>query len=236
MGCIAQSERDKLYTMLPERTPIDSLINFEAIIRHFWKRAVAEVKWDHAHLDKKALDALREENTPNRRDAVREWLQAYRVFRVRGIATQRNEIVDAILGWADSKGRERDLDSPEALSAAHRELMKAVCEAYTHNSQNRPREFTSLASKALWLCYPDTVPVFDSYAQRALWVMAKLETGIAAPPSGPDYDQFVSVWKQFYRKFLTTTSNLDTDDCPHRVRVFDRILWLIGKDQYTVPA
>ena len=111
--------------------------------------------------------------------------------------------------------------------------MKAVCDAYIDGSQNSQRAFTSLTSKALWLCYPDKIPMFDSYARCALWVLAKLEIGIAAPPSEDDYYQFVSVWLQFYTRYLDAISSLDTDGYPYRVRVFDNILWMIGKDQYT---
>lgn len=78
--------------------------------------------------------------------------------------------------------------------------------------------------------------MFDSYAQRALWVLAKLEIGIAAPTNGADYYQFVSVWAQFYERYLDTINGLDTNGYPYRVRVFDRILWMIGKDQYTFPT
>ena len=60
--------------------------------------------------------------------------------------------------------------------------------------------------------------------------------GIASPASGPEYNQFVSVWNQFCEKYLATFSTLNRDGYPYLVRVFDRILWLIGKDQYTVPA
>jgi hypothetical protein len=222
--------------MLPERATIRSMIDFGAIIRHLWANAIKDMMWDHAHHDVKALDALSTEDDPNRRDTIRDWLQAYRVFRVRGIATRRDKIADAVLRWADSRDRDRDLDSPDALYAAHKELMKSVCDAYIHGSQNSRREFTSLTSKALWLCYPDKIPMFDSYAQRALWVLAKLEIGIAAPPSGADYYQFVSVWTQFYERYLDTISGLDTDGYLYRVRVFDRILLMIGKDQYTFPT
>jgi len=222
--------------MLPERATSPSMIDFEAIIRHLWANAIKEMMWDHAHYDVKALDALSREDDPNRRDTIRDWLQSYRVFRVPGIATQRDKIADAVLRWADSRDRERDLGGPDALYAAHKELMKSVCDAYVHDSQNKRREFTSLTSKALWLCYPGQVPMFDSYAQRALWVLAKLEIGIAAPPSGADYYQFVSVWTEFYERYLDTISGLDTNGYPYRVRVFDRILCMIGKDEYTFPT
>jgi hypothetical protein len=210
------------------------MINFEAIIRCFWERAVQDVKRDFDDHDREALDALDKKDAQNRTDSVRRWLQAYRVFRVRGIAAQKDLIADAVLKWADPRDHERNLGSPSELDAAHRELMEPICKAYLCNSQNQPREFTSLTSKALWLCYPEKVPMFDSYAQRALWVLAKLEFGIAAPSSGSDYFQFVSVWKQLYEIYLPTLSNLNAEGYPYPVRVFDRILWLIGKDQYTI--
>lgn len=222
--------------MLPERATVPSMIDFEAIIRHLWANAIKDMAWDHARYDVKALDALSRGDDPNRRDTIRDWLQAYRVFRVRGIATQRDKIADAVLRWADSRDRDKCLTGPYALYAAHEELMKSVCNAYVHGSQNNRREFTSLTSKALWLCYPDKIPMFDSYAQRALWVLAKLESGIATPPSGGDYYQFASVWTQFYERYFDTISGLDTDGYPYRMRVFDRILWMIGKGQYTFPT
>jgi hypothetical protein len=223
--------------MLPERAITPLLINFDAVLRHLWAGAVTSVKWDHEHYDAEALDALCKDNDPNRRGTIRRWLQAYRVFRVRGIATQKDKIADAVLTWADSRAHERNLDGPDALHAAYEELMTPVCDAYTHDSKNKRREFTSLTSKALWLCYPDKVPMFDSHAQRALLVLAKLESGIVAPPAGAsDYHQFVFVWTQFYEKYRDAISNSDIHGYLYRVRVFDRVLWMIGKDQYTIPS
>jgi len=142
-----------------------------------------------------------------------------------------------VLTWADSREHKRILDGPGALHSAHEELMRRVCDAYTHDSENKRREFTSLTSKALWLCCPDKVPMFDSHAGRALWVLTKIESGIVAPPGGAsDYHQFVFVWTQFYEKYRDAISNSDIRGYPYRVRVFDRILWMIGKDQYTIPS
>lgn len=137
------------------------MLDFDAVIQWFWLRAVKAVNWDHPRYDEKALEAINREGIPNRRDAIRDWLQAYRVLRVRGIATQRNEIADAILKWADARDRERNLETPTELSAAHKELTGSVLDAYLRSSENQSREFTSLTSKALWLCYPEKVPMFD---------------------------------------------------------------------------
>jgi len=214
----------------------EGVINFDAIIRQLWGDAVKGVISDFERYDKNALDALDHRDRPDRHKNIREWLQAYRVFRVRGIATQKDKITDAVLTWADSRDRDRKLDGPDALLAAHENLMKSVCDAYVHDSQNKRREFTSLTSKALWLCYPGQVPMFDSYAQRALWVLAKLESKIGAPSTDESaYRQFVSVWKQLYERYGAAINSLDMRDYKYRVRVFDRILWMIGKDQYTIP-
>ena len=77
--------------MLPEQAPLQLMVNLDAAIRHFWVQAVEDVKWDYVHYDVKALDALNETNDPNRRDAIRKWLETYRVFRVRGIAPQKTK-------------------------------------------------------------------------------------------------------------------------------------------------
>lgn len=222
--------------MLPERAPIAPAINFEVILKHLWADSVQGVKRDHKAYDAEALDALSNEKDPGRWDKIRNWLQAYKVFRVRGIANQKDKIAEAVLAWADSRDRNRDLESPAALSIAHQSLMESVCDAYVCDSQNKRRDFVSLASKALWLCYPDKIPMFDSYAQRALWVLAKLETGLRTPPGRYGYHPFVSVWKDVYEKYAATINDLPTDGYQYRVRVFDRILWQIGMDQYSIPA
>jgi hypothetical protein len=60
------------------------------------------------------------------------------------------------------------------------------------HADGRSRDFTSLASKALWLSYPHDVPIFDSFVQRALWVIAKLEDGgMKGPTGGSEYRRFI---------------------------------------------
>ena len=49
-----------------------------------------------------------------------------------------------------------------------------------------------------------------------------------------EYEQFVHVWKQLYSKYEKTIENLNNGilPIPISVRVFDRILWLIGRPSY----
>jgi hypothetical protein len=212
------------------------MMNFETVVRHYWPKALCSIKEDPKELerDREAIKAVTDRQLPTRRDDLRKWLWFYRVLQ--GLTTDEGlKIAGAVLGWADDdRNRGRNLTTAEALAAAHAELMKVVCQAYGNG-----HAFTSLASKALWLCYPESVPMFDGRTRNALYVISKIENGInpiaeKTPESKktPEYEQFVHVWKQLYSKCKETIENLDIGDYPYRVRVFDRILWLIGGPFY----
>jgi len=210
------------------------MMNFETVVCHYWPRALRNIKEDPKELerDQEAIKAVtdRQLPIPERREDLRKWLQFYAVFQ--GLTNaQRDQIAGAVLVWADARNQRRDLTTAESLAAAHAELMKVVCKAY-----GRRRDFTSLASKALWLCYPESVPMFDGWTRNALHVISKIENGInPIAEKTPEYEQFVHVWKQLYSKYKETIENLDIGTCPYpvyRVRVFDRILWLIGRPSY----
>jgi len=214
------------------------MMNFETVVRHYWPKALRNIKEDPKELerDQEAIKAVTDRQLPisKRRDDLRKWLWFYRVLQ--GLTTDEGlKIAGAVLGWADDdRNRGRNLTTAEALAAAHAELMKVVCQAYGNG-----HAFTSLASKALWLCYPESVPMFDGRTRNALYVISKIENGInpiaeKTPESKktPEYEQFVHVWKQLYSKCKETIENLDIGDYPYRVRVFDRILWLIGGPFY----
>lgn len=149
-------------------------------------------------------------------------------------SAQRDQVTEAVLAW--KRDPRKDLTTPEALSAAHAELTDEICRTYIpKDPEAKKRNFTSLASKALWLCYPDSVPIFDGYARYAIYVLSKLQGGIALrPETEPEYSQFVHVWKQLYAKHRDTLESLDIGSYPYRVRVFDRTLWLIGRPSYRV--
>ncbi len=208
------------------------MMNFETVVRYYWPKALRDIKEDPEERDRdqKAIKAVtdRQLSIKERQDDLREWLRFYGVFQ--GLTTlERIKIADAVLVWADDdRNRSGDLTTPEALAAAHAELMKVVCKAY-----GKRRDFTSLASKALWLCYPESVPMFDGWTRNALYVISKIENGInPIAEKTPEYEQFVHVWKQLYSKYEKTIENLNNGTYPYCVRVFDRILWLIGRPSY----
>lgn len=173
--------------------------------------------------DSQALLILKDKSASHRSEGIRRWLQSYRVFQ--GIDGPKRPVISAaVLQWADIRDMQRDLTTADALTMAHSELM-AVCA----QANGKKRDFTSLASKALWLCYPDSVPIFDRFAQRALWVISKLETDLnPLPKTEPEYRQFVHIWKTLYERYASALNEIDIGAYPYRVRIFDKILWLIG--------
>jgi len=186
------------------------MVDFEAVITHFGPQAV-ELQLSEAEADKPALAAIRKNAEPasGRVEQVRSWLLSYKVFQ--GIdSLKRTAITEAVLRWADCQDDQRNLRAHDALVQAHQELAGRCSIAYGSR-----REFTSLASKALWLRYPDTVPLFDSFARRALWVIGKIERDIAPPAhQKSEYGKFTYAWKILYERYASSMAGLDTKGYP----------------------
>jgi hypothetical protein len=205
------------------------VIDFEAIILHWGPQAVATLTSpDWGYPDREAIEAVRTPTDPIRIAVMRDWLQRYRVFL--GIeGRKRTNIAAAVLQWADSPNRPTCLSTADAICAQHESLREACIAAY-----GKERNFTSLASKALWLRYPEDVPLFDSYVKRTLWVLSKLESGIVSPDNGAsEYQRFVTVWKAFYDRYKTAWGKIEMKGYKYPVRAFDVMLWMIGSPGYS---
>jgi hypothetical protein len=205
------------------------MINFEAVIRHFGQEAQRLQAEEAEVIDNTVLLILENRAAEGRIETVRNWLRSYQTFQ--GIdGANRSAIATAVLEWADSRDVQRNLTSVDALAMAHAELM-AVCT----RANGANRNFTSLASKALWLRYPESVPIFDSFTQRALWVVSKLETNLTVlPDDWSEYHKFAHIWKALYERYASALNAIDMGTYPFRVRVFDKILWLIGEPRYGI--
>jgi hypothetical protein len=214
------------------------MVIFEAVISRFGPEAVNLLLNDKdVKADDEAIHAVKAQSDTERVDKIRHWLQIYEVFQyIPG--PQRSAIAAAVLCWADSRDISIRLTTEDALCKAHESLMNKCVEAY-----GKERDFKSLASKALWLCYPNDVPIFDSFAQRALWVFAKIDNDITplsdnalidlAPQlKNREYRQFVHIWKALYDLNKQSIDALEKHDYPYSVRVFDKILWIIGSPYY----
>ena len=208
---------------------MNSILGFDALIRYFGPEAIrrlsAEVDWD-----KKAFEVVGNTGSERRPENLRDWLSSYAVFQ--GIDNSRRDaLTRAVLNWTDNRPHNSRLDTLHTLVGAHADLMAACSQA-----DGRSRDFTSLASKALWLRYPDVVPMYDRFVQEALWMLSKLEPDlpavIDAPHSASKYGPFALVWRTLYDRYAPSIAAIDSSGYPYRVRIFDRILWLIGEPVY----
>ena len=92
----------------------------------------------------------------------------------------------------------------------------------------RRRAVTVLTSKALWCCYPNDVPILDSYAEQALWVICRL-SGKEPARNQSRRARFVDGWFQVYGDVRLAIEQADLNGYPYRVRVLDKLLWYLGQ-------
>ena len=205
------------------------MLNFDQVIRTIGPQAYELQQLDVTG-DAKALNAVSSRNDIARSQSIINWLRYYAVWRGLNSA-ERNMIAQAALAWCDSQPATSSRADLEYLVRAHEELARA-CRA----AVNGKRQFESLASKVLWLRYPYDTPIFDGNAQRALWVLSKCQSRVLlVPPKATTYGQFTAVWNQFYSRHRGAIESIDIGDYPYRVRIFDRILWMLGAPRYTLP-
>ena len=160
---------------------------------------------------------------------VRKWLESYNVFQSFTVP-ERNRVTRAILRFADAQPKRLAM-KPDSIIDAHTALV-AVCQ----KAYGKKRDFTSLASKALWLRYPKVVPLYDRMAQNSLFLISKIEPDLPAFDGrfqgGERYAPFVKIWCTLYKRYSEELEGFATPEYPYAVRILDRILWLLGEPTY----
>jgi hypothetical protein len=180
---------------------------------------------DERKFDLDTVKLLHDKEAPRgeRRAKVRSWLYGYSVLR--GIRSETVEkIVNAVLEYADGP-RPVSLGSNQADIAREFFALQALLAPPLGN-----RNSDSLTSKALWLCYPDDVPILDGYAERTLQVICRMH-GIAIVVDPNNYRRFLDAWFSVYeecKEALDTTSM----QYPFRVRLLDWLLWYLGQPNF----
>ncbi|MCU1312346.1 MAG: hypothetical protein JWM54_103 [Acidobacteriaceae bacterium] len=204
------------------------MIDFSEVVRRFGADAVRDYnEYDRKH-DEAALLAITSHDQPHRSASVRHWLEQYSVLL--GFTTQeRDDIAEAVVAWVDNADRASTLDTADAIIAAHADLVE-------HCQNVKKRGYTSLASKALWLRYPEQVPIYDSIAKGALRVVSKLLPGNTRPDAAvaamSEYSSFVHAWMRLYEGSAAALAEIE--GCKYRSRVLDAILLQLGEDIYWI--
>ena len=214
---------------------LGSPIDVAELVTRLAAQAIDDQIWEYTHHDRQALHCLHVRETPlqDRVTGLRGWLDYYKVLQ--GFTDiKRVDLAQTVLIWADRRDLSMAPTFVKEIGEAHADLMSACCVTF-----GKKREFTSLASKALWLCYPDSVPIFDKYVERSVQLLAKFEPDI--PPADSDhsdYEVFVHYWKQLYERYgdalRAPVAERDLEDILHTAKTFDAVLWLISEPRYSL--
>jgi hypothetical protein len=142
--------------------------------------------------------------------AITTWMQRYSVApRGKGITTTvRTRLVKAIID--DASQIKRSLAAPSIIEG-HSEIIqrhteiRTLCNAVEgiklkdKEGQEMERDFTSLASKLLWLLHPSVVPIFDSQAWCATNVIARVAKKVDTPDPQDRFDSILNRYCAFLK-------------------------------------
>lgn len=211
------------------------MIDLIQIAEQFLDEAVRHCRID-AEIDKQAIAALKDQGQDYavRVRTITGWMHYYRVLR--GLnGSDASAVAGAILQFADAK-RPIPTQGRDSLLARFDELYRMCNSAVRPKKDNSPRSLVSLASKGLWCCYPDVVPLFDANAERALWSITRLLRSKRPADQVSQYEKFVSIWLDVFQEVQHVIDPTRLAGYPFKIRVFDRILWIIGEPAYGIRS
>nr|WP_298687674.1 hypothetical protein [uncultured Dongia sp.] len=187
---------------------------------------VRDLRENYLARDRAALTAIRDPKYPGRHWIIRSWLHEYSVIR-RTWKTklkvsplfQAEKTVNAALKYVD-KSIQCQSGRPGGLTALTRDNLVAYfdeleghCEAVTGIDQ------VSLASKILWLCFPNAAPMYDSFARTAL--NPSIKGTLSARSSSRKYEAFIRDWFELYDAYRLQTEAFALSAGVFPIRTFD---------------
>jgi len=213
------------------------MINLEMLARTFVGPAIEITKANiQKKMDDPAIQAVHDKGQPDRENALKRWLESYAALQ--GFTKEdRRRVVDGMLGFADTVGCHFDELPFEELIKKFDHLHGICGKAVALTKADKERDLVSLTSKGLWCCYPNGVSIFDRFVQNVLWILCKLSQvrPNASTANSGRYAAFADVWFQIYSQVTPIiVEEADRIGYPYKLRVFDRILWVIGQPDYVV--
>jgi hypothetical protein len=206
------------------------MIDLQTITRAYLQDAISLSRREHQG-DAPAVQAVHDRTQMGRQDALRKWLGSYRVTRFSGA----DRAAAAVLKFADDGGCDREvrLSYDELMSKF--DTLHEQCRKLVHlNKDNAQRDLTSFTSKALWCCYPSSVPIYDNFTQSSVWIISRL-SGVSLTMDHPPkhrYRPFASAWLAMYGQVASIINEADLQEYLYPVRVFDKVLWIVGEPNY----
>jgi HTH-type transcriptional regulator/antitoxin MqsA len=204
------------------------VIDLESLTRQFLPKAVA-LSRQNQQKEEAALQVIFSPTKRNNVDPLKKWLRQLYAFS--GVMHYQDQLVDKILEFADEQGPNRELIWSRDIISKFHLLEQKLQQVVPKTDKGNSRDVTSLTSKSLWHCYPNGALLYDSYTQQMLWTISNLAC-IAPVASGEKYLEFSDIWFQVYDRLEYLLDQERLSGYPYKMRVFDRMLWIIGHPRY----
>ena len=170
-------------------------------------------------------------NRAGREKSLLAWLHDYSALRsFTPEISQR--IVEQIIAYADNRGKTTLNQNKDLIIQEYGKLEGLIHQVVPLNPKSgKPREITSLTSKALWCCYPGDVPILDDYAERALQVISRV-CNLASAPNQPRFAAFIEVWYQVYDEIRPVIDQACLSCFTYKIKVLDWLLRDLGQRKF----
>jgi hypothetical protein len=196
-----------------------------------WQNKATENQWDMKTIN--AINSIHEP-LPDRVGQIHRWFQSYHVLQSFTAETEK-KIAEEVIAYADNRKR-MNLDmKQELILDEFNELELRLQEFMPRNKSNKPRKVTSLVSKAIWCCYPDDIPIYDSYAEHALQILCRLseiKVSGKVKDSNGEYARFLEAWFLVFNEIEPAIDPKFLTVYPYKIRVLDSLLWFIGQPKF----
>lgn len=191
------------------------------------KDTKAELAIDEAAIDAVAKVEMEPEERINR---VCKFLHKYSVARVKGATA--TGLARSILMWADDREDKNPPENVQEIVGHFGKLSEMILHALPDLASGQPRSVDSLSSKALWLCYPNSLPILDGNAEHALSTLRRLCRREDIDVTDR-FAAFVFSWFDLYMLIVVDIEETSFVNYPYHVRAFDQFLWWLGNPSFT---
>lgn len=157
--------------------------------------------------------------------AVYDWLHFMRVIRFFGKELAW-ELASGVMDFYDDPSRPQTISADtDSVLLAFGQLENLLSEIA--KLKGRSHGLVSLASKALWCCYPESVPIYDRNAEDALRVLGRLIDGLPQIRRTCEYREFLCAWFRLHEELKVIDST--PAHIRYKIRALDRYLWTLGQ-------
>jgi hypothetical protein len=196
--------------------------------------------------------------TEGRAEIIASWIRHYRAHRapwnIKGADGSFSlEVGKIAIRIYDSKLKSVEIDPIDRFQA----LSMKIHEKYKEKTE-LDRSHLSLTSKLTWLMHPEVAPIYDAFAKRTLLILDKCFKSLndstepdvvkhentvkplstkadKADKDLQQYLQFSSSYMRVFEKFqpeicsqLRAKKNVSETASVYPIRIFDKILWIMG--------